>query len=321
MPTLEQSLQGRDLGHLRIIANLWKIDFHAPDTKTGLTRIVPLLLNSETLIDTINSLPESAKQALDDLLSNGGKLSWTIFTRRYGAIREMGSARRDRELPYQDSNARMSESLYYRGLVARAFFDTQEGPQEFAYVPDEFLGLLAHDAIFNHDEPPIRPATSSERRYIVLANDYLVDDICTALAGFRLGYPFDEIDGFFISSKNLPYRLTAKIIFDFTAALGLLNPSKVLLPDPVRHFLEITPENSLLELTRSWVKSQDINELKMLPGVTAEGEWKNDPITTRLFILDLLSSLLDSVKSESHGTVNPFWKSFIIYRMDKKNEP
>ncbi len=321
MPTLEQSLQGRDLGHLRIIANLWKIDFHAPDTKTGLSRIAPLLINPETIIDTINSLPDGAQHALDDLISNGGKLSWTIFSRRYGAIREMGSARRDRELPYQDSNARMSETLYYRGLVARAFFDTQEGPQEFAYVPDEFLGLLAHDAISNHEEPPTRPATSSERRYIVLANDYLVDDICTALAGFRLGYPFDEIDGFLISSKNLPYRLTAKIIFDFAAALGLLNPSKVLLPDPIRHFLEITPENALLELTRSWVKSQEINELKMLPGVIAEGEWKNDPLTTRLFILDSLSTLLESAKSRIPWNREPLLESIVIYRMGRKNEP
>ena len=204
MPSLEQSLKGRDLGHLRIIAYLWKIEFHAPDTKTGLNRIAALLLNPENIVDTIKVLPESAQQALEDLLMNGGKLSWTIFTRRYGAIREMGSARRDRELPYLNSNARMSESLWYRGLVARAFFDTQEGPQEFAYVPDEFLDLLTHDPISVRNDPPARLATSSERQYIVLANDYMVDDICTALAGIRLGYSFDEIDRFLISSKISP---------------------------------------------------------------------------------------------------------------------
>ena len=45
MPTLAESLQGRDLGELRIIAELWGIELDAPDTRLAVQRLVPALLD------------------------------------------------------------------------------------------------------------------------------------------------------------------------------------------------------------------------------------------------------------------------------------
>ena len=53
----------------------------------------------------------------------------------------MGAGKRDRERPHLKP-ASTAEALFYRGLLARAFFDTEKGPQEFAYIPDDLLAII-----------------------------------------------------------------------------------------------------------------------------------------------------------------------------------
>ena len=53
----------------------------------------------------------------------------------------MGIAQRDREMPFKEKGS-ISEALWYRGIVARNFFDTPHGPEEFAYIPSDLLELL-----------------------------------------------------------------------------------------------------------------------------------------------------------------------------------
>ena len=53
----------------------------------------------------------------------------------------MGAAKRDREKPYLNP-ASAAEDLFYRALLGRAFFETAEGAQEFAYIPDDCLPLI-----------------------------------------------------------------------------------------------------------------------------------------------------------------------------------
>ncbi len=50
----------------------------------------------------------------------------------------MGAARRQRERP-DIHPASQAESLFYKGLIGKAFFDARGGPSEFAYIPDEIL--------------------------------------------------------------------------------------------------------------------------------------------------------------------------------------
>ncbi len=119
MPDLTQSLQGHDLGHLRIIAELWGIDLSSSNTgaetqRTALLRLVPTLLDQTLVDEVVNALPHEARTALEDLLQNDGCLPWSLFIRRYGVVREMGPGRRDRERPYRKS-ASPTEMLWYRG--------------------------------------------------------------------------------------------------------------------------------------------------------------------------------------------------------------
>src|SRR5512133_1677104 len=97
---LIQSLQNRDLGHLRIIAEMWGIDLEAPNARMGLRRLSEALLNRRRLEEMITSLPEDPRRAVADLLQHHGSMPWSLFARRYGPLREMGPGRRDRERPY-----------------------------------------------------------------------------------------------------------------------------------------------------------------------------------------------------------------------------
>jgi hypothetical protein len=278
MPTLSQSLQGHDLGHLRIIASQWGIDFDAPDTRVGLARLTAFLLDRARLAETVLDLPTEARLALDDLYHHEGRLPWPLFTRRYGVVREMGPGRRDRERPYGKS-ASPAEMLWYRALAARAFFDGPSGPEEYAYIPEDLLPLLPlpRDAAA---APLGRPATPAERAHITPASDQILDDAATLLSTLRLNLsPFPSL------------FCPAAFLLPLLSSTGLLDASGFPLPEPTRAFLEAPRGEALALLARAWLRSETVNELRLLPGLVFEGEWQNDPLRARQAILDFLSTI------------------------------
>jgi Helicase conserved C-terminal domain len=278
MPTLTQSLQGHDLGHLRIIASLWGIDFDAPDTRVGLARLAPLLVDRARLEETVLDLPADARRALDDLYHHEGRLPWPLFTRRYGVVREMGPGRRDRERPYGKS-ASPAEMLWYRALAARAFFDGPSGPEEYAYIPEDILPLLPPpgDAA---TVPLGRPATPAEREYIIPASDRILDDATTLLAALR------------ISLTPVPALLCPDAFLQLLfSSAGLIDASGLPMSEPVRAFLEATRGEALARLASAWLHSEKVNDLRLLPGLAFEGEWQNDPLRARQAVLDFLSAV------------------------------
>jgi hypothetical protein len=286
MLDLTQSLQGRDLGHLRIIAELWGIELSAPDARVGLLRLVPALLDKERLADVITDLPPEARQALDDLMRHGGLLPWAVFARRYGSVREMGPGRRDRDRPYL-SPVSPAEALWYRALVGRNFLDTPRGPEEMAYIPEDLAALLPvlGDA---RPQPLGRLATLAERQAPIPANDRILDHACTVLAAMRLGQPIEALE---LAWNTLPYPLTPRPLANLLAAAGLTGPDNLPLAEPTRAFLEAPRGEALAFLARAWLNSTMFNELRSLPGLSAEGDWQNDPLRTRQIVLDLLSTL------------------------------
>ncbi len=307
MPDLVQSLQGRDLGHLRIIAELWGLDFSAPDARVGLQRLAAMLIDKELLSEVIQVLPEGAGRALQELCSQEGRIPWGLFTRRYGAVREMGVARRDRERPYLNQMAYATEALWYRGLVARAFFDTPAGPEEFAYVPDDLLALIPRQADATGVQSLGRPATPLEKAYPLVATDRILDDACTLLAGLRQGRSLVLMDERLICAQNSPYPLQAKVLRDILIAAGLLAKGGAPRPESIRDFLEADRAQALVLLVKGWLHSPDFNELRLVPELEIEGEWKNDPLQARSAVLDFLSSIPGGLAGQSDEKDRPFW--------------
>ena len=284
MPDLTESLQGRDLGHLRIIAELWGIKLDEQDIHSAILRLTKALLNESAVNEIVSRLATEARIALEDLTQHNGRLPWAQFTRTYGEVREMGSAKRDRERPYENTISTV-EDLWYRAFVARAFFDTPAGPEEFAYIPDELLALIPQAAVA--DTPLMgRQASAVEYERIFPANDRILDHACTYLAALRLGNTLP--DSFLTPTGEELISIFLKFIL---SANGFLDEAGMPLPEPVRISLEAKRSEALLQFFRAWKNTTQINELRLLSDLNIEGNWENDPLRTRQVILDYLSSL------------------------------
>jgi len=287
MPDLIHSLQSQDLSHLQIIAGLWGVELGAPQARSALELLAPALLDRQLVAEVVDALPTEAQVALQDLLRNQGRLAWSLFTRRYGTVREMGPARRDREKPYLNPISPV-EMLWYRALVGRAFFDTPAGPQEFAYLPDDMMRLLP--AFQGEPSQPLgRQASPIERALPILASDRILDDACTLLAALRLNISLESLSFSQINTPLSPIPLSPLPLRSLLSAAGLLDSQSLPLPEPTRAFLEAGRGTALAQLARAWLNSSDFNELALIPELSLEGEWENDPLRARRSLLGLLS--------------------------------
>ena len=141
MPDIYHTLLGHDLGHLQIIAELWGIELESNELDKATKKLAASLLDPERLDELMDSLTPPAREALNALTESNGRIPYANFVRQFGDIREMGAGKRDRERPHLKPSS-TSEVLFYRGLIARAFFDTDQGPQEFAYIPDDLFEII-----------------------------------------------------------------------------------------------------------------------------------------------------------------------------------
>ncbi len=283
MPDLTQTLQGADLGFLRMVAGAWGLDLNAPDAHGALPVVVEALHDAELVREILDVLPPEALQALQALLENNGCMTWAMFTRRYGEVRSMGPGKRDRERPDLKPVSN-SEILWYRALIGRAFlhFPPAE-PQEYAYIPDDLLEFLRPVVT---QTPPLvgRPASPGECAQEIPATDQILDGACTLLAALRLGFKLDDID-------TSDWEMPAPILAGLLKSVGLLDASFQVQPEPVRAFLEAPRGDALAVLASAWINSADFNDLQTLPGLKLEGDWENDPLHARQAILDLLSQI------------------------------
>src|SRR5512145_2438187 len=174
MPDLTHSLLKQDIGHLRIIAEFWGLELESIEADPAREELSASLLDFELLAELMDTLSPQAHSAITELVNSGGRIPWAVFTRKYGDIREMGAGKRDRERPHLKPSS-TAEVLFYRGILARAFFETDKGSQEFAYIPDDLLLLI--ESRTAGDEPPVttealgRPASPKEKGQELLAND------------------------------------------------------------------------------------------------------------------------------------------------------
>jgi Helicase conserved C-terminal domain len=296
LPDLSQSLQKADPGFLRIVFELWGMEPGQSDEGKAAGREyllgqVPSLLEAGRAVEIVETLSGEARQALDDLLHNQGKLPWPMFTRRYGAVREMGAGRRDRLQPHKNP-ASPAEILWYRALVRRDFLDTPDGPQEFAYIPGDLLELLPGPPR-DQKAPPGRPASPSERAHVIPANDHILDHACTLLAALRLGLVLEAVEFTRASwDYSFPSNPNPNALQPLLSAAELLESTSGLpQPETTRRFLELPRDKALGYLARAWQHSSTFNELRLLPGLAFEGEWQNDPLRARYAILELLAGV------------------------------
>jgi hypothetical protein len=294
MPSLIHSLQSRDIGHLRIVAELWGVELVATETDAALGELCAALLDPELIREITDTLSAEAASALDALAEAGGCIPWSAFARRFGELREAGPGRRDREQVWLHPVS-AAETLFYRALLARAFFDTPAGPQEFAYIPDDLLKMIHHREHKEHgeekqeisvdsvisvvkSEPLGRAATPKERAHPLPLCNRLLDDATTLLAALRM----------WIEPSQTP--IPANAVGEFLRAASILKDNEPQ-AEAVKTCLEMPRADALSLLAEAWRKSETFNELRQIPGLVFEGEWTNPSLVTRHSLLGFLAAI------------------------------
>lgn len=279
MPGLAQSLEGHDLGHLLIVAESWGIPLRAASARDAAEQLADLLPAQAA---NPKNLSAEIKPALNELAAAGGQLPWAQFTRKFGELREMGQARRDKEQP-QRQPISITEALWYRALIGRAFFDSPQGPLEFAYIPDEMLAVLPLGATMRAGALG-RLARPEERALVTAASDKILDEVCTLLAGLRLGLNDEQL----LAAEN--WQTPQPILKALLQAAGILDANGQPNPKATRQFLEAKRGAALAQLAQAWLHSKQFNELHLMPELVAEGNWENDPLGTRNKVLEFARS-------------------------------
>lgn len=290
MPNLLQSLQGRDIGFLRLVAQLWGVDLISVEPTQAQVELASKMLKPGMVAEVVGTLPSEAGAALQALIQVKGRMPWVVFSRLFGEVREAGPGRRDRE-KYPLHPVSSAEVLFYRALVARAFFEQPGGSQEFVYIPDDLLAVISglsqrdpkpvHQTLSSNIEPknPLgRAALPREYANIVPASDRILDDATTFLAALRMG-------------NEPPVTPTPRsAVRELLASAGILQEGKPL-AEPVRAFLEACRSDALEMLKFAWSSSETFNELRQVPGLIVEGAWENDPLNTRTFLLNTMAKI------------------------------
>jgi len=275
MPDLFHTLLKYDLGHLRIIAGLWGLELESNDADSAAEELSASLLDPEPVRETMDILKADTVTALKALVASNGKMEWSAFTRKFGEIREMGAGKRDRERPHLQPQS-PTETLFYYGLLARAFFDSEKGAQEFAYIPEDLLELMKLEGFEEKKEEPLgRLATPIEKAFEIPASDHVLDDATTYLAALRVGRAMFDL------------QLTALL-----TTAGLLKKDAPQ-AEKIKSFLEASRTDALKFLIEAWQSSKTFDELRLIPKLTCEGEWlrQNQPQITREFLMDLANSI------------------------------
>jgi hypothetical protein len=292
MRSLLHTLQDYDLGHLRILAELWGIDLPQGPTLQAAESMAQVMLDPATLTEITDSLPAYTREAFDYLLNLGGRAPLSDFIRRFGPLREMGPGRRDREKPWRDTPSPV-EALWYRGLIARAFVDTPSGPREFAFIPSDLASLLPQPAPHSPALPggPIDPPPISQP-----AASVAVDDTTTLLAALRR-HPGDEIDITRAQRQDVDPFLRQPDSLDLL--ITLLREEEILIdhplcpnPQSIRSYLDIPRTEALRRLILAWERSSTWNDLSHVPHLTCTSEvWPNDPLASRRIVLGYVSQI------------------------------
>ena len=274
MPTLLQLLRSQDLGYARIAAELWGLEVLPNDLDAGVEAAAVSMLDEQLVSEVVEALEPEGREALRALERSGGRMPWNVFTRRFGAMRDMGPGRRDREHPHlrPESGA---EALFYRALLGRGFFEGEAGLQEFAYIPDDLLRQMPRpEAEEPPPSPPGRAAAPAEHAHATEANDRVLDEATTLLAAIRAGRP-TEPDA---------------VLHGLLECAGVLRAGAPM-AERMKAWLEAPRAEALRLLVDAWKDCASFNELRLTPGLVCEGPWTNQPRAARTFLMGQLGAV------------------------------
>jgi hypothetical protein len=292
MLTLLHALQDETADHWRVIAEAWGVEYPA-SARDPLPELIVAILNPERVANAYRALPEPWRDAVSALRRSGGKLPVADYFHRYGEIRSMGPARKQREQPWRDPVS-ISEGLWYSGWLGRAFIRAGSRAQEYVFLPGDLEALIPAGAPNSEQMGSLLSYQPERREALYQAGARAAEDACTMLAFARNWPPpaWRDVAGW---NPEEPLGRHIKEPAAIRLLLCLLIEKKLLQGDPLqpspesaRAFLEQAPGEAAAALIDAWKESPGWNDLARAGGLKVDGEWPNDPLRARREFLDVL---------------------------------
>ncbi len=298
--TLKQCLLDCDLAMLRAIAERWGIELATNRHHDAAAELAARMTAPSAQVEQLACFIPAEREALAALLAAEGQMPVGAFTRHFGEIRLMGPGRLERERPW-DSPQGVAESLWYAGLIYRAFDEGPGSIQEVIYVPPELRSGL---------QTMIAPQSTEIAPLPVLPIDSPIeprpgcfnDDVCTVLAyahqSALLPAPCDEAwqrrQPLLAEQLGEATRAFIELLLHLAERVGLLRLGEQRLrpnPDQAIGWLRACSFEQLRTVFKAWRDDATWNELWHVPGLRCEdtGSWQNDPLIARQTLLDYLA--------------------------------
>jgi hypothetical protein len=308
MRTLLATLLDHDPGLLEIIARRWDANLESLDKRAAAEALAAAMLNPERAAREWSRLTDSERGALQTLLgARDHKMTEVQFSRLFGAVRQMGPGRRDREKPHLNP-ANIAETLIYRGLIAVAFDQSKTGMQPFVYVPPDLAAVLPiHQTAYDLSAEPeeAAPVTWDDHdemapESVKQATTAIVDDLTSLLAYLQVNRVPAETDVLVQAIQNglAAYWLgehqpaAVALMVGAAGSMGIAAAEADLfkpVPTQARRWLEDTRPKQIRTLAEAWRNSTLFNDLWYTPGLTFEDTgWRNDPLLARQTVLSFL---------------------------------
>lgn len=281
--------------------------------------LVEQLLSPAALAVTLDDLSEAEKEALQLLLSHGGKIEVPRFARDYGFIRPMGPARLVREQPWRNP-VNPAEGLWYRGLIFKTFQASPEGNLEMIYIPTDLLPLLEITTPTGDERAEtgerLKIALGPTPKVVISGEGRLRENMFSLLI-FLQTTPV-RLEGSLKADIVSLSHLTAK---DKTALMSCLLPPLPAIPaevelefllhlgqragllsvahgrlrlnrDPARDWLQKQLAEQIQQLQNTWRADPTWNDLWRVPSLVPQPTgWENSPLLARSKILDYLAQV------------------------------
>lgn len=323
MPNLAQSLSKYDLGFLKIIAQLWGIELKSTNRQGIVQEVSGGMLQGENLNHVLAKMPKEGLEILADLQFNNGKIKVSLFERKYGAIRKVGQGKRDREATFlKPINA--AEYLWYRGFIFRDFFSIQGSIEEYIYCPPDLQNLLP-SLPAQQRLTDLQPAHPEHYQHIYRAEDRIVDDCCMMLAWYRkwVARADIDLDSFLLLGEKFQtgtdYPLTSNFTQLLLESCGLITADTTPISEAIRSVLADKREIALRKLFHGWLNSELINELRLLPEIECVGDWHNDAVQTRQFILNQIMIINSDIWYDLHDFIQYIYETNPDFQRPSEN--
>ncbi|MGA9347836.1 MAG: helicase-associated domain-containing protein [Anaerolineae bacterium] len=329
MKNLRQCLIDCDMAMLRAIAQRRGIELTSNRQREVVEQLAEGLAKPESIANVLEGLKSQEREALESLVSEGGRKKLHLFVRQYGEIRAFGPGSLERERPWEDP-ASAAEGLWYSGLIYRAFDEVESQSSEFIFVPQDLLPLLPGV----EKKPPAFIVEAASTPSVIREGDLtLVQDTCAFLSylqnehvkplkgGSLARRDIERINQRFLIKEDEDETERLAFLHHFCQWLGLAHTSDegFLKPNPpeAKRWLKATRAEQLLALQTVWRDDPGWNELWRVKSLRCEPTgWRNDPVLARKKILEhlakcspeqwlSLASFTDSIKESDPDFQRP----------------